>query len=209
MADDGGKLAGDAVQQGVEVVGDAGVEDVHVKVREFLFEGTGVAEVGLGQAHDRGDSTDEGGDEGALDKAGAGRGISHRADDEEEVRVGDDDALVRVRVIGGAAQFGGAVFAADDAGEGVFAATGVTHHTDAVAHFDGGAAQFAGAHADNAGAVFQHDAPSAAVFGDHQSHDSIGVLRPVLGTRPGAFAGADSNVGFVVAGEVPACAFSH
>ena len=154
VADEGADLARDVLAEFVQGVADAGGEDLYVEIAELGGEGAGVGEVGFGEADQRGEAADEGGDEGAFHEAGARRWIGHGADDQQVVRIGHDDPLERVRVVRSAAQNGGAVFEPHDARQGVLLAGGIADHTDVVSDDYVGAPHLAGAHAGDEGAIF-------------------------------------------------------
>src|SRR5699024_1403077 len=210
VADQGGDFAADSVEERFDVVVDAADFHGDFQGRELGGELRGVGQVGFGQAQDRPDAAGEGGDERAFHEAGARGRVGHGDDDEQQFRVGHDDALEGVVVVGGAAQDAGAVLQLHDARQRALVAGGVADDADAIADLDGGAAHFAGAHAGDHDArdgavddvrrrfiLVEDDAPAAAVLGDHAAPFGVPVLRAVLGAGTGAAARADPDVGLV------------
>ena len=95
--------------------------DAHVEVLVGGDQLVGAGQVRLGQYQDRIEARLVGGDQAAVDHAGARRRIRQRHDDAHHVRVRDDRllaALIR-RVLEGAAQHRGAFLDGDDARERV------------------------------------------------------------------------------------------
>ena len=147
VTDQGRDLAGDDLGEICQLVAGAGVVHGHVQVPEFGGEGLRVFQVGLRQAQHGLQATDEGSDQGALDEPGPRWRVGDGGDDQQVLRIRDDDALVGVGVVRGAAQHGVALSLADDACQRVFTAGGIAHHADAVADDDGGAPHLPGEHA--------------------------------------------------------------
>src|SRR5699024_11801953 len=125
--------------------------------------------------------------------------VGDGGDDQQVLCIRDDDALVGVGVVRGAAQHGVALSPADESGQGVLPPGGIAHHADAVADDDGSAPHLPGEHAGDlhAGLVEDH-APAAAVAGDHHAPLGVLVLGALLGAGAGAAAiGAHADVGFI------------
>src|SRR5690606_22392046 len=127
--------------------------------------------------------------------------IRERDDDEQLFGVADDDPLERVGVVGGAAQHGAALVDPNDPREGVGLAGEIADHVHLVAHHDRCAAQFPGAHGDDAPVriTVEHATPAAAIDGHHHGLLGVGVPRTGLGARTGTAAGTNPDIGFVVA----------
>ena len=112
-------LAGQQRGDGVEGVVAARGGDREVEVGELRGERLRRGEIGLGQTQDRAQPAGVGGDQCALDQAGARRRVGQRHHDEQLVGVGDDDAFGRIGVIGGAPQHRSPLTAPHDAGQRV------------------------------------------------------------------------------------------
>ena len=153
MPNERGDVAVDVLAHRLEPVFDAGFHHRDIEIGELGREGGRIREIGFGQAQDGVDIAHKRSDEGALDKPGARRRIGHGGNDEHLVRIRHHDALIRVSVIGRAAEDGGALFQLHNARQGVLLAGGIAHDAHAVAHLDGGAAQLTGAHGGDPRAV--------------------------------------------------------
>ena len=185
MADQRRNAVVDVCEQFREVVVDAGAQHLHTKVGEFTLEIGRVRQIRLGHAHHRGHAADKGGNEGTLHKTGARWGIGGGHHDEQQLRIGDDDALVRVRIVSRAAQDRGTLLALHNARQRVLRTGGVTDDADTVADLDRGALQVPGAGALQArGVVVKHDAPTPTILRHDQTELGIIVRRAVLRAWP-------------------------
>ena len=201
MAGEEGPQLGDA-RIGLSGLG-AREHDAHVEVLVGGDQLVRAGQVRLGQNQDRIEARLVGGDQTAVDHAGARRRIRQRHDDAHRVRVRDDRllaALIR-RVLEGTAQHRGAFLDGDDARERVGAPGQVAGQAHAVAHDDGAAAQLAGAYGDHAGPVrLQAHLVAATVDTDDATQRLGGPVRPVLRARARALAGAHAHARVVGSG---------
>ena len=152
-------------------------------------QGLGVGQVGLGEAQQRRHARVVRRHQGAVDQARSRLGVGKRGHHHELVGVGDDDALDRVVVVGGAPQGGAALDHLDDAGQRAVGAARVADDSDVVTDHDALAAQRARLHRHHSPAV-DAQGETTAVDGHHAAGDSVVVGRTVLGARAGAAAGS-------------------
>ena len=104
MSDQGGQLVLEDLRQFVQGIVATGDDHLDVEVGESAREFLRRFEVALGQADDRRQATHVGGDQCALDEAGARWGIGECHDDEKLLRVRDDDTFEGIGVVGGPSQ---------------------------------------------------------------------------------------------------------
>jgi hypothetical protein len=196
MAEEHRHLVGQQRGDDVEWVVAARGGDREVEVGELLGERLRRGEIGLGQTQDRLEPACVGGDQCALELAGARWRVGQSDHDEELVGVGDDDAFGGIGVIGGAPQHRSPLTAPDDAGQCVCLSRKVTDDADVIADDDRGAPQFAGAHrGDEVVGVTAHGtAPAPAVDGDNHGALCVGVFGASLGSRPRAPAGPHPDI---------------
>src|SRR5690606_24576314 len=126
-------------------------------------------------------------DDAPVDHPGAWLGVGERGDDRHLLGVRDDDTLVGVVVVGGAAQHGASLDDAHDAREGALGTRGVADDVDVVPDHDASAPELAGLHRDDGAlvlAVGVHQERVAAPVhpGDHRTF-GVGVVGSTLRAR--------------------------
>ena len=205
MADERGEPAGEDGGDLVERVVAAAEHDRQVEIGEGSGEFGGIGEIGLRQAQDRCQAADVGGGQRAFHESGARWWIGQCGDDQQLVGIGHHDAFIRVGVVGGAAQHGGAVGDLDDARQRVRPTGQIADHRHLIADDDRRAAQFPCAHrGDPTVRVAVEDAAPAATV-DRHDHGRAGVVvaRSLFRARSAALARTYPDVGFVVARGAP------
>ncbi len=184
-----------------------GDDVAHRERRVLLEERCGVGDVGLGQQEQGLHAGVEGGDEAAVDEAGAGFGVGQGGDDDELVGVGHEHPLDGVGVVGGAAQHGDAGGDPHDPGQAALGTGGVADEVHLVTHDDALATELAGPHRRDVlpgSGLADEDPVAAAVDAEDPGGHRVGVYRPLLGAGPGpAPVGADADVGLVVVARGP------
>src|SRR5450631_791641 len=182
-----------------------GDEVTHLEHRVVGQEGRRVDQIGLGQDQEWLHPRVVCSHQTTVDHPGSRLRVDQRRDDDQLLGVGHDDALDGVSVVGGAAKNGATGFDANDPGQRVLPAGGVTDQRHLVADDDALASQLAGLHGDDhplaaACAVTVHDQRVAtAVNTSDETRDGVVVRGAVLRAWPGAAAvWPDPDVALVV-----------
>ncbi len=135
-----------------------------------------------------------GGDQAAVDEPGPGDRVGQGGDDDQHLGVRDDGPLHRVGVVGGAPQQAGARGDAHDAPQRVGPAGQVADDVHPVADDDGPAAQLAGAHGRDQGAVGGAQPVAAAVDGEDRGRRGVVVGGAGAGAGARGAPGTDPDV---------------
>ncbi len=194
-------------QGGAQVVRHSAVVDREHRDVEWAVEREqfiGRLEVGLGEHEHRLDVGVEGRNHSPVDQTGARLRIRRRGDDGELGRVGDDDPLDRIRVIGGASQRGSALLSPHDASLRVDIPRDVSDGVDEIAHDDALAAELARLDGVQLSAVVLLEREAAAIDGHHHRSLCLGVFGSLLRAGPRLAApGADPDVVLVEMSMLP------
>lgn len=145
----------------------------------------GCREIGLGEAQQWLDSGVVASHQQTVDHSDPRWGIRQRGDDDQLVSVGHDRSLVGVVVIGRTPQHRAALLDLDDASQCALGAGRVADDTNPIANDDARAAELARLGSGDVPASDQHPV-ATPVDGDDHARLSVGIVRPILGPRPGA-----------------------